>query len=81
MTDHQFSVGFEIYLLAGTTFLISTFVDNRLEERISRFTRRLRPKWNKTKSLVLRIILLIVFVPLTILNTFSLLGLLPQSSQ
>jgi hypothetical protein len=76
MSDETFSLLFEIYLVAGTTLLFLVLLNGRLRQRSVRFAQRFRPTFSETHALVTIIILLIVFVPLTVLSTFHRLGLL-----
>ena len=76
MSDATFQLLFEIYLVAGTTFLFLNLFNRRLRQRSVRFGQRLRPSYSDTQAIITIVILLIVFVPLTILSTFHRLGLL-----
>jgi hypothetical protein len=79
MSDEIFSLLFEVYLVAGTIFLFITLLNRRLRQRLVRFGQRIRHNYSETDALVTIIILLIVFVPLTVLSTFHRLGLLLPS--
>ena len=82
MSDATFQLLFEIYLVAGTTFLFLNLFNRRLRQMSVHFGQRLRPSYSDTRALITIVILLIVFVPLTILSTLHRLSaLLPVRPQ
>jgi hypothetical protein len=76
MSDETFQLLFEIYLVTGTAFLLVNLLHRPLRRRLVRIGQRFRPTYSETEALVTIIILLIAFVPLTILSTTHRLGIL-----
>ncbi len=79
MSDATFQIFFEIYLLASSTFLFLALLNTKVRDAM-RPLERLRPI-SETQSKILKIVLLIVFVPLTIYNTLGLLGVYTVNSK
>jgi hypothetical protein len=71
MSDETFSLLFEIYLVSGTTFLFLALLNRRLRQWLVRCGQRFRASYGATDAVVTIIILLVVFVPLTILHTIA----------
>ena len=79
MNDMTFRIMFEVYLVASTTFLFLALLNRRIKRVLSTFDQAFRPNWSERHFQLLKIFLLIVFVPLTIFNTMDLLGIPPWS--
>ena len=76
MRGETFDLLFEIYLVAGTAFLFLNLFNRRLRQTLVRIGQRFRPSYSETQALITIILLLIVFVPITILSMFHRLGVL-----
>ena len=75
MSDLTFGIFFEIYLLASTAFLFFALLNRRLNRWLLPMNRAFRPNWSEKHFQLLKIFLLVIFVPLTIFNTLELFGI------
>ena len=81
MSDHTFSIVFEIYLIAGIMFLIAAWFNDRLWRIMLALGRIRHPHSKEWRWRLLVLFLLAVFIPLTINNTLNLLSSTPVASQ
>ncbi len=75
MSDMTFGIFFEVYLVAGTAFLFFALLNRRFNQWLLPLNRAFRPNWSEKHFQILKIFLLVIFVPLTIFNSLSLLGI------
>jgi len=76
MSGETFGLLFEIYLVAGTTLLFIGLFNHPWRQTWVRYSQRFRPSYGERDALITIIILLVGFVPLTILSTIHRLGIL-----
>ena len=74
MNVRIFSVAIEVYLVAGTGLVLAALVNPRLKQAARRWELLFRPNSTKLEFKLVKIVLLVIFIPLTILYTLGLMG-------